>query len=303
VTRAVGVLASLGVLLWWAAGSPDDLLVTLLRHRPPGFDDLLVDVAGAIAWICLCWFGVVVGLHLVASGSGAAAFACRRVVGRAGPRFMLGAARGLVGATLLVGPLTPGVAAAAQPGDASAPPASAAAVLSLDRPLTPNLDRPLAPAAIGGTPATAAGIPTGSAPAASQLPASQLAASQLAASQLRASQTPTAAAPARALPTLPAVPATSRAAAQLLTGTAHRDNANVIANANANANAARTAGRDYVVRPGDTLWDIAARHLGPNASNADIARAWPRWYAANRVSIGANPQLIHPGLVLQPPSD
>jgi nucleoid-associated protein YgaU len=221
---------------------------------------------------------------------------------------MLGAARWLVGATLLVGPLTSGVAAAAQPGEATAPPASAAAVLSLDRPLTPNLDRPLAPAAIGGTPATAAGIPMGSAPAASQLPASQLPASQLAASQLAtsqlpASQTPTAAAPARALPTLPAVPATSRAAAQLLTGTAHRDNANVIANANANANAARTAGRDYVVRPGDTLWDIAARHLGPNASNADIARAWPRWYAANRVSIGANPQLIHPGLVLQPPSD
>ena len=285
VARAVGVLAGLGTLLWWGAGSPDDSLVALLRHRPTGFDDLLVDVAGAIAWLCVCWFGIVVGLHLVASGSGAAALACRRIVGRAGPRFMLGGARWLVGATLLVGPLSAGVAAA-QPGDASAPPASAAAVLSLDRPIAPNLDRPLAPAVIGGTPATAAGIPMGSAPAASQLPVSQ---------------TPTAAAPTRALPR-PAVPATSRAAAQLLTGTAHRDNANA-AGAVDYADAADTVDRDYVVRRGDTLWDIAARHLGAHASNADIERAWPRWYAANRAAIGANPQLIHPGLVLHAPSD
>ena len=58
----------------------------------------------------------------------------------------------------------------------------------------------------------------------------------------------------------------------------------------------------YVVRRGDALWDVAARHLGPAATAADIARQWPRWYAANRSVIGPDPGLIHPGDVLVPPS-
>lgn len=57
----------------------------------------------------------------------------------------------------------------------------------------------------------------------------------------------------------------------------------------------------YVVRRGDALWDIAARHLGPGASATDIAREWPRWYAANRTVIGANPNLLRPGELLSPP--
>jgi nucleoid-associated protein YgaU len=58
-----------------------------------------------------------------------------------------------------------------------------------------------------------------------------------------------------------------------------------------------------VVRRGDTLWDIAARHLGPHPTDAEITRAWPRWYAANRAAIGVNPALIHPGLVLRAPTN
>ena len=58
----------------------------------------------------------------------------------------------------------------------------------------------------------------------------------------------------------------------------------------------------YVVHRGDALWDVAARHLGPGASAADIAREWPRWYATNRGVIGPDPDLIHPGDVLVPPS-
>jgi resuscitation-promoting factor RpfA len=57
----------------------------------------------------------------------------------------------------------------------------------------------------------------------------------------------------------------------------------------------------YVVRRGDTLWDVAARHLGPSASAADVARDWPRWYAANRAVIGADPSVIRPGELLRPP--
>ena len=58
-----------------------------------------------------------------------------------------------------------------------------------------------------------------------------------------------------------------------------------------------------VVRPGDCLWLIAARRLGPQASAGEVVTEWPRWYAANRQVIGDDPGLIRPGLVLSEPSD
>lgn len=58
-----------------------------------------------------------------------------------------------------------------------------------------------------------------------------------------------------------------------------------------------------VVRRGDTLWGIAARHLGPHATDQDVAEAWPRWHAANRDVIGADPDLIRPGQLLVRPAD
>lgn len=56
-----------------------------------------------------------------------------------------------------------------------------------------------------------------------------------------------------------------------------------------------------VVRRGDTLWSITARHLGGAATDAEIAQAWPRWYLANRAVIGADPDLLLPGQILTPP--
>jgi hypothetical protein len=56
-----------------------------------------------------------------------------------------------------------------------------------------------------------------------------------------------------------------------------------------------------VVLPGDTLWSIAARHLGHSASDAQVAAEWPRWHAANRATIGRNPDLILPGQRLHSP--
>lgn len=52
---------------------------------------------------------------------------------------------------------------------------------------------------------------------------------------------------------------------------------------------------------GDTLWDLAARHLGQEATSEEIARAWPQWFAANRDLIGSNPDLLLPGQVLRIP--
>ncbi|MEW1806148.1 hypothetical protein [Pseudarthrobacter sp. NPDC080039] len=55
------------------------------------------------------------------------------------------------------------------------------------------------------------------------------------------------------------------------------------------------------VLAGDTLWDIVACFLGPEASEVDIALEWPRWYAANRALIGGSPDVLLPGQVLQAP--
>jgi nucleoid-associated protein YgaU len=64
----------------------------------------------------------------------------------------------------------------------------------------------------------------------------------------------------------------------------------------------RAVGDEVTVRRGDTLWDIAARHLGPDASAAEIAAEWPRWHRANRAVIGGDPDLLRPGERLVPPS-
>jgi len=56
-----------------------------------------------------------------------------------------------------------------------------------------------------------------------------------------------------------------------------------------------------VVAAGDSLWSIAARHLPPGATDAQVAAAWPRWYEVNAAVIGADPDLIRPGQVLAEP--
>jgi nucleoid-associated protein YgaU len=52
---------------------------------------------------------------------------------------------------------------------------------------------------------------------------------------------------------------------------------------------------------GDSLWTIAASHLGPLASDVEIALEWPRWYQANRAVIGENPDELKPGQLLTHP--
>lgn len=59
--------------------------------------------------------------------------------------------------------------------------------------------------------------------------------------------------------------------------------------------------KEVVVLDGDSLWSIAARDLGPTASDVEIAQHWPKWYAANKEAIGDDPGLILPGQILQPP--
>lgn len=67
------------------------------------------------------------------------------------------------------------------------------------------------------------------------------------------------------------------------------------------ASVVTTPPRELLVRPGDTLWSLTARVLGPGASTADVSATWPLLYAANRAVVGADPDLIRPGMRLSLP--
>jgi nucleoid-associated protein YgaU len=58
-----------------------------------------------------------------------------------------------------------------------------------------------------------------------------------------------------------------------------------------------------LVQSGDTLWAIARGRLGPEADASTTAHAVDRWHDANREVIGPDPDLIHPGQRLAPPSE
>jgi nucleoid-associated protein YgaU len=57
-----------------------------------------------------------------------------------------------------------------------------------------------------------------------------------------------------------------------------------------------------LVRRGDTLWSIAQAHFGSHAELATTARAVEQWHDTNHDVIGPDPDLIHPGQRLDPPS-
>lgn len=54
---------------------------------------------------------------------------------------------------------------------------------------------------------------------------------------------------------------------------------------------------------GDSLWSISAAHLGPYATDVEIAAEWPRWYDANKQTIGPNADHLVPGQVLIVPAN
>lgn len=63
-----------------------------------------------------------------------------------------------------------------------------------------------------------------------------------------------------------------------------------------------TPAATVTVRRGDTLWSLAAHRLGPGATPARIAAEWHRWYAANRATIGSDPDRITTGTTLVVPA-
>lgn len=58
---------------------------------------------------------------------------------------------------------------------------------------------------------------------------------------------------------------------------------------------------EIVVLRGDTLWSLAERSLGAEASDAQVAAECRRWFDANQDVIGDDPDLIKPGQILSAP--
>lgn len=58
---------------------------------------------------------------------------------------------------------------------------------------------------------------------------------------------------------------------------------------------------EVLVRPGDTLWNIARSTLPTGAGPDEVTRHWHRIWEANRDAIGPDPDLIRPGTTLRLP--
>ena len=69
------------------------------------------------------------------------------------------------------------------------------------------------------------------------------------------------------------------------------------------ASAPAPAPADVTVRPGDTLWSLAAGALPDDATDSVVDRTWRAWYAANRRTVGPDPDLLLPGQRLVAPDE
>jgi hypothetical protein len=274
VALAVGAAAVIALLLVWSVGVPAELVRGI---GGADFGDLGRRLIGAAAWLCWGWLALLMALELVAAAPGPGAWLAASALRRMSPGALRVIAQAVLGISLVAGPLAAAPAFAAGDDPVGSPSPSAVASPGLPQQLSlppqppqpallqqPSLDRPIATSTASSA---AVSTPTQDGRPSLDRPVT---------SRYIAPEPPR-----RPLKTAdPGV-------AVLMSGTANRG----------------TTDDGYTVRRGDALWDIAARHLGPQASAAEIARAWPRWYAANRHVIGADPDLLMPGEVLYAPSN
>lgn len=268
VTAPVGI----GVVLTAVAPGPGALPAQVgefLRHPQAtvdarGADLVALTIVAAAAWLTLAW--LIVAILVVAASAlpgwlGGLGDLLAGVLVPAGARQLLATA---LGVTLLTGAgAGPAVAAPGPPP----PPVGAVSGLDLDWPAVPGGAPPAPPASASPRgPVDPAAAPTSPTPPGHAEPPTT---PPRYAPAAPASPSPTP--PASAAPTPPGAP----------------------------SDAGKSG--DVLVRPGDSLWRIAASRLGGEATDARIAREWPRWWAANRHVVGDDPDLILPGQRLSPP--
>ncbi|MFJ6312276.1 LysM peptidoglycan-binding domain-containing protein [Pseudarthrobacter oxydans] len=299
--RPADLLTALGVLLlglllcFIGSGLLRQLGDASARKQEAGVEELLgvaaaAAGAGIVAWWILSLAAAAVTAILERKGRPRAAAATRRL----SPAFMQRLVLGALSVHLLAGPAAH--AAVTGPGPEWAPTlrqsASAPAVAATEGPTGGEAGTPGAAPTQGHTPRTS-GVPLTTAPENATAP-EKAAEPEPSTAPEQAPPPEPAGAPAATPPSTfhpgwqPAIPVTDPG---LLAAPAHR------------AAEWEAGHRDegVTVHAGDTLWDIAARHLGPGVSDLDIAHQWPRWYVANRGVIGQDPDVLLPGQILQPP--
>lgn len=230
--------------------------------------DGILLVLSAVGGLVAAWWGLSLALAALGTLPGAAGDVCRRLAERVTPAATRRAVAFLMGTTLTAA-LVPGTATA----NAKDPGGGAGSSVS-------RTVRAAGPAAAVGPVRTLETPPDPSFHSTSPAPAPD------SAGAVRSPSVDVADPSWR--PTRPPAPARSAPSLELLTPSP-------------------VPGRDIedhvVVHRGDSLWSIAARHLGAGASAVEIAREWPRWYAANRTEIGDDPDVIMPGQQLLPPPE
>ena len=304
------LLVTVGVALArWSAGVAVATARLVASGAPVRPDEVLAALAAGAAALCLLWLAVVVGFGLAALVPGTVGDAAHAACAALTPRVM----RRTVGLLLGVGV----VAGLAPSAPVAAAPARWSAVLPAAGP-PPDPRFGAVP-----DPAWAAPEPRAADAATTQRGSDAVVAhpgSDAGVAQPRPSEaaSPTTEAPRRPTSEVPRRPAAAPP------GTAGPAQATVVPDprwvppaptvrpqpdvrvlsptprASSTGQATREAG-EVVVRRGDTLWSIAARHLGPEPSDAEIAQAWPAWHEANRGVVGPDPDLLLPGQVLRTP--
>jgi len=268
-------LAGASLLAATAAGSiflntARDALTSIAAAGPAGPADGILLVAALGGVLLTLWLGLGMTLSALSALPGAVGHACRRLAGRIAPAAVRKMVAFILGTTLTAA-LVPGSAAAGTGRDAPRP-----GVVAADRPVT-RVVRDVADVAPDASFRVVSNLvhdvgerdDADAAPPPTWSPESAVSRKTLSPRAV-----PPRAVPPRAAPPMAASPDVY----------------------------ASPAGGIVVVHRGDTLWSIAARHLGPTAAAADIATECHRWFATNRKVIGDDANLILPGQVLRPPS-
>lgn len=281
VVTAVAAGAVVG-RLFWTVGAPS--FAAVIAAGPDTPTDLLLTGACAVGLGLTAWLVLGVLLATAAALPGALGRAAAIVADRWAPALVRRAVAAVVGGAIVAGMPVAAHAGPPRPG----PVATQVAVPAALDPAFTVTDASMA--VIGSTtptPTPLAKAPAGTATPTAPDPAFGVTTETAGASGARS--------PSRPAPTLgPLGPAANRS-----TTTDEPATARTPAPTTAPAPALDGTVR---VRRGDTLWTIAARHLGTYATPAAIAKEWPRWYAANRRLVGADPDLILPGQVLTAPT-
>jgi hypothetical protein len=287
---AVGLVGLAGLLLVWFGPRPPDVARAISHPiawaSAVGPDRAALAVAGSCSWLVLFWLVTGLALTVLAALPGAVGVVADALANCLLPAAVRRAAVGLLGLSLTA------AAAGCGGGDSSIPPAAGGGPPLIAATALPGLA-----AAVAAEHGTTVDWPVGT-------PVPTVGATTQAAPSTTPRQptppgrppTPVGGPPTPTQATRPAAPA-ARPAPERPSAPPSPGDGRLAAP----ASGTRPAG-PVTVRPGDCLWSIASRRLGPEATAAQVAVEANRWYVTNAATIGTDPDFLRPGEVLSPPA-